>query len=119
MSGDDYDQLQADPEEVTRRFTLVILQETQRWIEMADDKLRGKVHRVIVCPANDDMFELDPLLHQQGHVVESNDQDPLDLDGFQIISLGWTNPTPRNTFCELPENELAKRWDELVAKGTG
>ena len=110
MSGDDYDQLQADPEEVTRRFTLVILQETQRWIEMADDKLRGKVHRVIVCPANDDMFELDPLLHQQGHVVESNDQDPLDLDGFQIISLGWTNPTPRNTFRELPENELAKRW---------
>ena len=96
MSGDDYDQLQADPEEVTRRFTQVILQETQRWIEMADDKLRGKVHRVIVCPANDDMFELDPLLHQQGHVVESNDQDPLDLDGFQIISLGWTNP-PRGT----------------------
>ncbi|HSY14842.1 MAG TPA: hypothetical protein VK816_02565 [Jatrophihabitantaceae bacterium] len=110
MSGDDYDQLQADPEEVTRRFTQVILQETQRWIEMADDKLRGKVHRVIVCPANDDMFELDPLLHQQGHVVESNDQDPLDLDGFQIISLGWTNPTPRNAFRELPENELAKRW---------
>ena len=65
MGGDDYDQLQADPEEVTRRFTQVILQEAQRRIEMADDKLRGKMHRVIVCPANDDMFELDPLLHQQ------------------------------------------------------
>ena len=118
MSGDDYDQLRADLEEVTRRFTQVILQETQRWIEMADDKLRGKVHRVIVCPANDDMFELDPLLHQQGHVVETNDQDPLDLEGFQMISLGWTNPTPWNTFRELPENELAKRVDELVAKVT-
>ena len=49
MSGDDCDQLQADPEEVTRWFTQVILRETQRWIEMADDKLRGKVHLVIVC----------------------------------------------------------------------
>ncbi len=114
MSGDGYDQLQADPEEVTRRFTQVILRETQRWIEMADDKL----HRVIVCLANDDMFELGPLLHQQDHVVETNDQDPLDLEGFQMISLGWTNPTPWNTFRELPENELAKRVDELVAKVT-
>ena len=116
MSGDEYEQLQADPEEVTRRFTQVILQETQRWIEMADDKLRGKVHRVIVCPANDDMFELDPLLHQQGHVVETNDQDPLDLEGFQMISLGWTNPTPWNTFRELPEPELRERIDGLVAQ---
>ena len=118
MSGDDYDQLQADPEEVTRWFTQVILRETQRWIEMADDKLRGKVHLIIVCPANDDMFELDPLLHRQGHVVETNDQDPLDLEGFQMTSLGWTNPTPWNTFRELPENELAKRVAELVAKVT-
>jgi len=61
---------------------------------------------------------VDPLLYQQGHVVETNDQDPPDLEGFQMISLGWTNPTPWNTFRELPENELAKRADELVAKVT-
>jgi hypothetical protein len=50
--------------------------------------------------------------------VETNDQDPLDLEGFQMILLGWTNPTPWNTFRELPENELAMRVDELVAKVT-
>ena len=110
MSGDDYDQLQADPEEVTRRFTQVILQETERWIEMADDKLRGKVHRVIVCPANDDMFELDPLLHQQGHVVEINDQDPLDLDGFQMISLGWTNPRRGTRSASYPRMSWPSGW---------
>ena len=50
--------------------------------------------------------------------METNDQDPLDLEGFQMISLGWTNPARGNTFRELPENELAKRVDELVAKVT-
>ena len=50
--------------------------------------------------------------------METNDQDPLDLEGFQMILLGWTNPTPWNTFRELPENELAKRVDELVTKVT-
>jgi hypothetical protein len=34
----------------------------------------------------------------------------------QMILLGWTNSSPWNTFRELPENELAKRVDELVAR---
>jgi uncharacterized protein len=116
VSDDEYAELQASPEAVDRRFTQVMLETTQRWLEMADDKLRGVTHRVIVCPANDDMFELDPLLHQQGHVVETNDDEPLDLEGFQMVSLGWTNPTPWNTFRELPEQELGKRLDEIIAK---
>jgi Icc-related predicted phosphoesterase len=116
MSGDDYDALQADPSLVEQRFTKVMLDETQRWLQMADDKLADKVHRVIVCPANDDMFELDALLNQRGRVVETNDDEPMDLEGFEMVSLGWTNPTPWNTFRELPEEELGKRVDEIVAK---
>lgn len=118
MSGDEYEELQANPQAVDRRFTQVMLETTQRWIEMADDKLRDVAHRVIVCPANDDMFELDPLLRQQGHVVETGDDEPIDLEGFQMVSLGWTNPTPWNTFRELPEKDLAKRVDEIVARVT-
>jgi hypothetical protein len=116
MSGDEYDELHADPVKVDERFTKVMLDETERWLAMADDKLRNKVHRVIVCPANDDMFELDPLLHQQGRVVETNGDEPMDLEGFEMVSLGWTNPTPWNTFRELPEDELGKRVDEIVSK---
>jgi uncharacterized protein len=116
MSGDDYEAMQADPALVEQRFTKVMLDETQRWLQMADDKLRDKVHRVIVCPANDDMFELDALLNQKGRVVETNDDEPMDLEGFEMVSLGWTNPTPWNTFRELPEEELGKRVDEIVSK---
>ena len=94
------------PGAVEQRFTKVMLDETQRWLQMADDKLRDKVHRVIVCPANDDMFELDALLNQKGRVVETNDRRAVDLEGFEMVSLGWTNPTPWNTFRELPEEEL-------------
>ena len=31
------------------------------------------------------------------------------------MSTGWTNPTPWNTFREMPEPELRARIDEIVA----
>lgn len=118
MSGDDYAELRADPDALNRRFTQVMLDETARWLDMADQKLRDKVHRIIVCPANDDMFELDPLLHQQGHVVETSGDGPIDLEGFQMVSMGYTNPTPWHTFREIPDDDLAKRLEEITAKIT-
>jgi Icc-related predicted phosphoesterase len=107
--------MQEDVDAVDKRFRQVMLDGIERWISMADDKLKDKVHRVIVCPANDDMFEIDPVL-QSGHVVEMGGEKPLDLEGFEMVSLGWTNPTPWNTFRELPEAQLGKKVDEIVAK---
>ena len=34
-----------------------------------------------------------------------------------MISTGWTNPTPWNTFRELPEDQLRAKIDELVEGG--
>jgi Icc-related predicted phosphoesterase len=45
-------------------------------------------------------------------------EDPLDLEGYTMVSLGWTNPTPWDTFRELPEDELGKRLDAITAKVT-
>lgn len=117
LSQEEFEHLRDTPDAVDERFKAVMLEGTERWISMADDKLRGKVTRAIVCPANDDMFEIDSIL-QSGHVVEMGGEDPLELEGFQMVSLGWTNPTPWNTFRELPEEELGKRIDEMLAKVT-
>jgi Icc-related predicted phosphoesterase len=109
--------MQEDEDAVDKRFKQVMMDGTERWISMADDKLKGKVTRVIVCPANDDMFEIDPIL-QSGHVVEMGGEEPLDLEGFTMVSYGWTNPTPWNTFRELPDDQLGERVDRIVEKVT-
>lgn len=114
VSDEEYRFMQEDPDAVDKRFREVMLEGTERWIAMADDRLGGKVHRVIVCPANDDMFDIDPVL-RSGHVVEMGDERPLDLEGFTVYSFGFTNPTPWDTYRELPEEELGRRLDEVVA----
>jgi hypothetical protein len=117
VSEEEYRHMQEDEDAVDKRFKEVMLEGTERWIAMADEKLKGKVHRVIVCPANDDMFEIDPIL-QSGHTVEMGTGEPLDLDGFQMVSFGWTNPTPWHTFRELEEEELARELEPILARVT-
>ncbi|HXJ64572.1 MAG TPA: metallophosphoesterase [Actinomycetota bacterium] len=117
VSDEEYRHMQEDEDAVDKRFKEVMLEGTERWIAMADDKLKGKVHRVVVCPANDDMFEIDPVL-QSGHVVEFGGEAPLELEGYEMVSFGWTNPTPWDTFRELPEEQLGERVDEIVAQVT-
>jgi Icc-related predicted phosphoesterase len=47
--------------------------------------------------------------------VELGEQNTIDLDGFTMVSTGYANPTPWNTFRELPEDQLRTRIDALVA----
>jgi Icc-related predicted phosphoesterase len=38
----------------------------------------------------------------------------MDLDGFSLVSMGWTNPTPWNTYREAPEEDLAAKIEVLA-----
>ena len=49
-------------------------------------------------------------------LVELGESNTIALDGFTLVSTGWANPTPWNTFRELPEDELRARIDGLVAE---
>ncbi len=116
VSEEEYRALQADADLVDKRFKEVMLEGTERWIAMAEEKLGGSGIRVIACPANDDMFEIDDLL-SGARVVETGDEDhPIDLgDGVTMVSMGWTNPTPWHTFREAEEPELARRIEVALS----
>jgi hypothetical protein len=114
VSEEEYRALQEDEDLVDKRFKEAMLDGTERWIAMAEDKLAGTGIRVVACPANDDMFEIDDLL-AGAQVVETGDEDhPIELEGFTMISMGWTNPTPWHTFREAEEPELARRIDRAL-----
>jgi len=115
VSDQEYVAMQEDEDLVDKRFKEVMLEGTERWIAMAEEKLAGTGIRVIACPANDDMFEIDDVL-THARVVETGDEDhPIQLGEFTMVSMGWTNPTPWHTFREAEEPELAKRIDVALS----
>jgi hypothetical protein len=114
VSDEEYRALQEDSDLVDKRFKEAMLEGTERWIAMAEDRFAGTGIRPIACPANDDMFEIDDLL-AGADVVETGDEDhPIEIDGFTIVSMGWTNPTPWHTFREAEEPALARRLDRAL-----
>ena len=104
----------ADQALVDARFKDEMLRSVEAWMALADERLGGTSIRCVVSPANDDMFEIDPIIDRAQH-VQLGEANTIPLDGFTLVSTGWANPTPWNTFRELPEDELRTRIDGLVA----
>jgi uncharacterized protein len=114
LTRDELQAWSADQALVDARFKDEMLRSVEAWMALADERLGGTGIRCVVSPANDDMFEIDPIIDRAEH-VQLGEANTIQLDGFTLVSTGWANPTPWNTFRELPEDELRTRIDGLVA----
>src|SRR6185312_9035634 len=85
--------------------------------EMAEEKLAGQPQRMFVCPGNDDQFEVDDIL-AAARRVELAEGRVVDIDGFQMASTGWANPTPWHTYREEPEDVLLERIRSVTSQLT-
>lgn len=113
LTRDEIDAWADDPRLVDERFKAEIVRGVERWMALADERLANSGIRCVVSPANDDMFEIDPII-EAAERVELGEANTIDLEGLALVSTGWTNPTPWNTFREMPEPELRTRIDEIV-----
>ena len=113
VSPDELTHLSQEEGAVDARFTTEMLSSLDRWLDMADGKLRGGDIPCILNGGNDDIFEIDDIL-EQSPCVSFAESKLLDLDGFQLISMGWTNPTPWDTYREAPEPELAAKIEAVA-----
>jgi Icc-related predicted phosphoesterase len=89
----------------------------ERWMQMADEKLDGTEIECFVSPGNDDQFEVDEIISSakrvrlaEGKVVEFGD--------FQMVSTGWSNRTPWDTYREEDEEDLAARLKKMTDQVT-
>jgi Icc-related predicted phosphoesterase len=115
LTRDEIDAWSTDPEAVDTRFRQEMLRSVERWLVLADERLKGTGIRCVVSPANDDIFEIDPLI-EAAELVDLGESNTIQLDGFTLVSTGYANPTPWNTFRELPEDQLRARIDGLVSE---
>ncbi|MFW6135937.1 MAG: metallophosphoesterase family protein, partial [Chloroflexota bacterium] len=69
-----------------------------------------------VCPGNDDMFELDEVIVESER-VEMVEGKVIRLDDHhEMISTGWTDPTPWDTYREEDEDALQERIERMIAR---
>src|SRR5207302_7972581 len=108
VTPDELQHLSGTEGAVDERFSVEMTRSLDRWLDMADGKLRGGAIPCILNGGNDDIFEIDPILESSPTVTFAEGK-VIDLGGFTMISMGYTNPTPWDTHREAPEDELAMR----------
>jgi Icc-related predicted phosphoesterase len=114
VSQDELTYLGENEGAVGARFEQEMISSLDRWLDMADGKLRGGDIPCILNGGNDDIFEIDSVI-EASPCVSFAEGKLMDLGGFSLVSMGWTNPTPWNTYREAPEEDLAAKIEALAA----
>jgi len=114
LERDQFEELQSDEEKVDQLFLDTMLSTLEGWLQYAEDKLRGTGVRCIITPGNDDHQAIDDLLKQSETVVAAEGEVVWLDDHHELLSVGWTNPTPWNTPRECSEPELRSMIDRLA-----
>lgn len=115
VTPDERDALAADHAAIDRRFTEERLARVRSWMELADERLRPSDIPCFVSPGNDDDREVAQVIDQAAWVTNP-EGEVIDVDGHEMISWGWSNPTPWDTPREQPESELGAHLDAMASK---
>lgn len=98
----------------TETFDKLMLERVRQWMNYADQKLKNSEVECYVCPGNDDTLSIDETICES-ETVSSAEGKVLQVGGaYEILSSGWSTPTPWKTFRECPEEELAKKIAKMA-----
>jgi len=114
---DELRELEGDEPRWHALFNEKMLETVAKWMALGDERLAGTGMRCICCPGNDDQFEVDTII-EQAKYVELGEGRVVDMDGFQMVSTGWANRTPWDTYREEDEPDLKARLDKAIAQVT-
>jgi Icc-related predicted phosphoesterase len=114
MTKDEFDEVSADPKNVTAAFNKAMVDRVAEWIRLAEERLGKTGVKCFISPGNDDLFDIDPVLSSSNYVINPEER-VVSIDGeHEMITLGYTNHTPWNSPREVDEDELGRKIESLA-----
>lgn len=108
--------LDASPDLVHQRFVEAARASATRWLELADARLREAGIPAFMMLGNDDFPEIGDVFDQSEMVTNPEDRVVELPGGYEMISLGYSNPTPWKSPRELTEDVLGPRLEAMASQ---
>jgi uncharacterized protein len=96
-------------------LTELMSERLEKWMELADERLRPLGKPAFWMLGNDDPAVLGDVL-DAAPWGEQSEGKVLPIAEYELVSYGWTNPTPWDMPREMSEEELEARLDALFAE---
>jgi hypothetical protein len=115
VSEDELEGLKEDSKKVDELFRDMMVRRLREWVSLIEQNLKNSKIDCYVLPGNDDRFEIDKVLEMSDYIVNPEGK-VFELDGIhEMISSGWSNPTPWNTPREESEENLERRIEDMIS----
>jgi len=110
------EELNASPTAVKELFMKLMLEQVDRWVRLAEERLGSSKVKMFITGGNDDPMDIEPVLSSSKFVINPENQT-VDLGlGFQMVSSGYGNITPWKCPRDVEEDVLLQKIEDVIAK---
>ena len=109
-------EIHEDKAKEERVFNEAMVEVLTSWVQLAIERLGPAGAKLYLSPGNDDKFEIDPALVSSGPVINPEGR-VVELDGgYEMITLGYANPTPWKSPREVTEDKLGEMIEGMASQ---
>src|SRR5208282_1187541 len=106
-----------DEKKIHSIFVELMLDNVKRWIQLAEERLKGSGINFYITGGNDDISEIEGIISSSSYVVDPEDK-VVQVGDYQMMSTGWSNPTPWKTPRECTEDQLWSKLEKMSSEVT-
>jgi Icc-related predicted phosphoesterase len=115
-SKEELEELKQNPKLVDEIFDEKIRSRLENWLSMLAQEISLTKRIAVVMPGNDDKPEIvDPLIKsfEDKGIIYPLDK-VVEIEGMEIVSFEYVNPSPFRTYRELSEKTLEEKVEQLI-----
>ena len=113
-SESEYESLRSEPGKVTALFDQLMIDRLNEWKKLAETNLSPLGVKCYWTGGNDDKQEILDAVSSSEHFVNVDGKRIVLESGDEMISLGWSTPTPWKTPRECDDEQIASKLQPLV-----
>jgi hypothetical protein len=115
-SPEEMKELQNDDAKVKSIFQQLMLDTVERWVQLAEARLKDSGIKVYITGGNDDIAQIEEIIGGSSYVIDPEDK-VVEIDGkYEMVSTGWSNPTPWKTPRECSEEQLWEKMEKMASQ---
>jgi Icc-related predicted phosphoesterase len=116
MDPDEKAELDRDPKRLDAVFRRAMEETLAQWVALGEERLRDLGIPCFMMLGNDDFDDLAALLRGSEVITYAEDEIAELPGGYELLSVGYSTPTPWHTSRELTESEMKAKIDGLAAR---
>jgi Icc-related predicted phosphoesterase len=105
--------LDVDEKKREELFEKLMMETIQRWVNLAEERLKGTNIGCFLTPGNDDHFCIDPILESSKYVFNPEGK-VTQWNEHEIIATGYSAPSPWKCPRDVPEEQLEQRIEAMA-----